>query len=263
MITELFDSNILRVRKSLLIITFIGFAYEYIDIDINEIKVVGEKFHINKPEFIPYVIGYLIIYYLVSFVIRSYHDYIARSLSYDQKVLSEWVDNKRRPEDAIREYHETINKLMTLIDTQEYEKEISGPPTWSDINYLLYNDNLSRDYLNCGNRKLDDVLSEIKALLRKIISLDGLDEFHKYIRDVPKKKLKFAGFVKNLIDYVLPIVFSIIIIGQIFIRSNNSPLAPPPSSSDSLLMPTDSSQIAPDSIRISLDTIPVSPKDSC
>ena len=82
-------SDTRQVRKTLLISSFIGLAFEKLSIySTGSIKFLGFKIPVEKADFIPELIGYLIIYLLIALIIRYSDEDLKKGMSDSRNTLS-------------------------------------------------------------------------------------------------------------------------------------------------------------------------------
>ena len=107
----LFDAETSKVRKTLLIISFLAYVFVKLDLQIEEFNFLGFKASVseNQLALIPRFLGFVIVYYLISFGIKASFD-----------LVKEVKEERDREIDRRLKGESTISNLF-----QEYNKELS------------------------------------------------------------------------------------------------------------------------------------------
>lgn len=73
--TDFLTESTRKLRKSLLVASLIGFAISYAGLRVAKVSLLGSELSITRFEVIPFVLGIIVLYFLVTFIIFGLYDY--------------------------------------------------------------------------------------------------------------------------------------------------------------------------------------------
>jgi hypothetical protein len=118
-----------KVRKSLLVFSLIGYAVSKIDISISKVSVVGTEFLIGNFDAIPFVLGMIILYFLLSFLTYSWAEFrevrivrLREKLQQRYRAFQGIEFSRTVSEINIRRLKKEINNLKEKMNNQENGK---------------------------------------------------------------------------------------------------------------------------------------------
>lgn len=168
-----------KLRKSLLIASLIGFAISYAGLRVSEISLLGSKLSITKFDVIPFVLGIIVSYFLVTFIIFGLYEYAQsyRKRRFDilERISKGEVYSPRESEIA---FHQLKYEL------EELEKK-------AGFSMLTPRD----------SSRYEDRAQEIKQEIRK---LERVREFYTHYKGSIFERLRIRG-MKTFFDLFVPI----------------------------------------------------------
>lgn len=110
-----------KLRKSLLVASLVGFAISYAGLRVSEVSLLGSKLAITKFEVIPFVLGIIVLYFLMTFIIFGLYDY---SQSY-RKLRKDYVErlakgteySRLNTEKALKDLRDELMSLHSNMET--------------------------------------------------------------------------------------------------------------------------------------------------
>lgn len=175
--SEFFTERTRKLRKSLLVASLIGFAISYAGLRVSEISLLGSKLSITRFEVIPFVLGIVVSYFLVTFIIFGFYDY---AQSYRKKRID---IAERISKGAV------YSKQETMIALEHLQTELN------DISAAF------GTYILEDKQRIEDRTQKIN---QEILKLERILDFYESYKGSIFERLRFRG-MKTLFDLFVPI----------------------------------------------------------
>ena len=130
MALETLSDSTRKVRKGLLASSLIGYAISRIGVSISKVSVFGTEIKIGNFEAIPFVLGMIIIYYLITFISYSISEY--SHSSYETENQSFVTSDIALPANR-REAKKTLSRIENEVSTLEEEANKADSETASKL----------------------------------------------------------------------------------------------------------------------------------
>lgn len=169
-----------KLRKSLLIASLIGFAISYAGLRVSEISLLGSKLSITKFEVIPFVLGIVVSYFLVTFIIFGLYEY---SQSYRKQRI------------------DILERISKGTVYSEYETHVALKGLGTELEELQKRAGFDALITSADSRGLEDRAQEIK---QEILKLERVLDFYAHYKGSIFERLRVRG-MKTLFDLFVPI----------------------------------------------------------
>ncbi len=170
-----------KLRKSLLVASLIGFAISYAGLRVSEVSLLGSKLSITRFEVIPLVLGIVVLYFLVTFIIFGLYDYSQSHL----KLRNDYLE-------AISK-GEVYSKHEIKIAIQDLEGELTG----------LESNQTLLGVLQPPEEAVSD-RDRILEIKKEMIKLKRVWEFYRSYKGSIFERLRLRG-MKIFFDLFVPI----------------------------------------------------------
>lgn len=101
-----------KLRKSLLIASFIGFAISYAGLSVSEVSLLGSKLAITNFEIIPFVLGIIVLYFLANFIFFGFYDYSQHYRKLRLNIADLYSEGKMAKAGEVIERIRNLNKEL-------------------------------------------------------------------------------------------------------------------------------------------------------
>lgn len=169
-----------KLRKSLLVASLIGFAISYAGLRVSEVSLLGSKLSITRFEVIPFVLGIVVSYFLVTFIIFGFHDYAQsyrkKRIDIIEKISKGTLYSETEATNALIDLQAELENLQTEVDIAEY----TSPGNVSRV-----------------KKKVWETQQEISKLERVL-------EYYRFYKGSIFERLRLRG-MKTLFDLLVPI----------------------------------------------------------
>jgi|SRR3989339_1965451 len=120
-----------KIRKSLLLFCAIGFSLSQIGLSIGKISLFGSVLYASNIAAIPIVLGLIVLYYLVSFIVVGLHEYSNSYRKSREEYITQFTEGKTYTESDVQ-------LLLTIIDREisEFQFQLKNSPLLDDRNKL-------------------------------------------------------------------------------------------------------------------------------
>ncbi len=170
-----------KLRKSLLIASLIGFAISYAGLRVSEVSLLGSKLSITRFEVIPFVLGIVVSYFLVTFIIFGLYDYSQshrkKRIDIIEKISKGTVYSETEATNALEDLQAELENLQTEADIAQYT---SSPETLSRV-----------------KKRVWETQQEISKLERVL-------EYYRFYKGSIFERFRLRG-MKTLFDLLVPI----------------------------------------------------------
>ena len=178
--TDFLTESTRKLRKSLLVASLIGFAISYAGLRVSEVSLLGSKLSITKFEVIPFVLGIVVFYFLLTFIIFGFHDY---SQSY-RKLRTDYVERLAKGTEYSR-----LNTDKALKDLRgELVSLHSNMETW-----------MAGETTKLADRDRD------REIEQEISKLNRVSDFYEYYKGSIFERLRLRG-MRTFFDLIVPIL---------------------------------------------------------
>jgi len=182
--SEFFTERTRKLRKSLLIASLIGFAISYAGLRVSEISLLGSKLSITRFEVIPFVLGIVVSYFLVTFIIFGLYEY---SQSY----------GKMRMDILERISKGTVySRRETMIALKHLETELESLQNEAGSQALVSPED---------SRRAKDSAREVQ---QEILKLQRVLDFYADYKGSIFERLRVRG-MKTFFDLFVPIIIGL------------------------------------------------------
>jgi len=172
-----------KLRKSLLVASLIGFAISYAGLRVSEVSLLGSKLSITKFEVIPLVLGIVVSYFLVTFLIFGLYEY---SQSY-RKLRNGYLER--------------------LAKGTEYSR-LNTDKALKDLRDELVSLHSNMETLMAGETTRLADRDRAREIEQEISKLNRVSDFYEYYKGSIFERLRLRG-MRTFFDLFVPILIGI------------------------------------------------------
>jgi hypothetical protein len=122
MALETLSEETRKVRRSLLAASLIGYAISEIDVTITKFTVFGTEFKFGNFDAIPFVLGFIILYFFITFIIFALSEYAFLFRGERREYIRKIMNSEDIPLSA-SQAKKKLDQLATAIEKAESEKQ--------------------------------------------------------------------------------------------------------------------------------------------
>jgi len=169
-----------------LIASLIGFAISYAGLRVSEVSLLGSKLAITKFEVIPILLGIIVLYFLVTFIIFGFYDY-AQS---NRKIRIDYLDRISKGEEyswpGIKSALGDLEAELEDIENEIERRSLEGPEVPHKLNRMK------------------------REKEQEIFKLKRISEFYEYNKASMFERFRLRG-MRTFFDLFFPIIVGIFV----------------------------------------------------